>query len=279
MPTELFRDALPYLKQFHEKLFVLKTGGTVITDDDFPTLLQDIAVLNYMGIRVVCVFGAGPQLDAAFTENKLESKSIDGLRVTSPDMIPIMQEVLAEQMAMIAKMFVKQDLPVRRIEKFLSARQMRMEGAPAGHCTGAIHKVDAAQILACFAEDCLPVCGPLISGLNCNADHVALALATYLGAEKLIFMTGAPGILVPDGKDGQKLLTSVTPKQLRKHIKSDYIGGGMIPKALASVQAVESGVPRVHIISGLHDGTLLREIFSPHGVGTMIANEIPSDEA
>ncbi|MBI3619314.1 hypothetical protein HY213_04770 [Candidatus Peregrinibacteria bacterium] len=281
MPTALLlREALPYLKRFHGKVFVLKAGGKVLTHPDFPLLIQDIATLTYMGIRVIGVFGAGPQLNEAFRKRKLASRTIHGMRVTLPAMMPVMEEVLEWEAQMLTTLFAQQGVRVHRIEECLEAQRHTFEGiATDEHRTGSVCAVDERCIASLFAEHCLPLCLPIIGNLNCNADDVALAIARSLQVEKLIFLTGTKGILVPDPDGAEQLLTSATPQLLQQHIDAGHIDGGMIPKARAAMAAVDAGIPRVHIISGLHDGTLLRELFSKHGSGTLIAKAITPDEA
>jgi acetylglutamate kinase len=262
----LLRQALPYLQNFSGKTFVVKTGGQVLAHPDFEQLIFDVACLSHLKIRVVFVFGAGPQFDEKLENEKISFQKIDGLRITTAEMLPILQKIIDQDFTKISKLFAKEKVATAAIEKFLRAEKVEFSNYENPHCTGTIAQIETAKISELLQKEIVPICFSIVDGKNCNADDVAVGLAKFLRAEKLIFLTGTKGIFQKNGE----LLSAATPEKLQKLIENKTIKLGMIPKARAAIDAIGAGIPRVHILSGLQDGTLLTEVFTRRGCGTMI---------
>ena len=278
----LLREALPYLQKFRGKVMVLKLGGQIVQSGEFRVLLRDIATLVHLGVQPVVVVGAGPQFDSALSAAGMPFEKRAGLRMTTEAMLPLFEEILAKDTARMADVLAEEGVEVADVSAAVSAREhpeSANHGFPSGHLVGVCAGVDSAPIQAALQKGQLPVCGSLVGGRNVNADDISLEMARALGAEKLLFLTGTRGIFVDDGSGEPKLLTSATPAQLDHFEKTGEISGGMIPKSRAAAAAVRAGVPSVNIISGLADGTLLRELFTPHGCGTMICTQVSPEES
>ncbi len=244
---------------------------------DFPQLIADVATLSHLGMRVLFIFGAGPQFDEKLSEKSIPFQRIHGRRLTTKEMIPVLQEITNTDAEKIIQLLKKDGVIAERIEPFLSSKKLNESGFPEHHNTGYISNVDTRKIQNIIHQDTIGLCFSLVDEYNCNADDIVLELAKSLGAEKVLFLTGTKGVFVlEDGK--KKFLTSITPKDVETHIEKQDITGGMIPKVRAACRIAEVGIPRVHIISGLHDGTLLTEMFTSRGSGTMIATSFLSNE-
>jgi len=267
------REALPYLQKFSGKIFVIKAGGAILAHPDFSQILRDIATLAHLNIRVILVFGAGPQFDKILEKKKISCKKIDGLRVTTAEMLPILQKIIADDAKKFVESFAKENIEIARIEKFLRAKKFNFKNFSGEHFTGSVAKIDEKKISQILDEKKVPLAFSIIDEKNCNADDVVLALARNLRAEKVIFLTGTRGIFVKNKKNETELLRTATPKILENLILKKEISGGMIPKSRAAAALVRSGIAGVHIISGFLDGTLLTEIFTNRGCGTMILPE------
>jgi len=266
----MLREALPYLKKFSGKIFIIKAGGQVLGHPDFEQLIKDVATLVHLNIKVVFVFGAGPQFDEKLTEEKISFEKIKGLRITTKKMLPILKEVTDEDAQKIKKLFQKENVEMVRVENFLKSKKIDFQNLKEEHFTGTVDEVDVGAIKKCFEKKQLPVSFSLVENKNCNADDIVFALAKNLKAEKVIFLTGTRGVFVEDTNGKIEMLSSATPEILAKYIAKGDIHGGMIPKVQSAINILQSGISNVHIISGLLDGTLLTEIFTDKGVGTMI---------
>ncbi len=275
----LLREALPYLQEYSGKTFLIKTGGKVFEDMDFEQLVHDLVTLRLLGIRFVLVLGSGPQFDRTLEQEKISYTKINGRRVTTPPMVKILTQILDKQLAHITRMFDGDNIEIVNISALLHAEQFSEVDFPTEHLTGSVTGAESAAIQTLLDSPKIPVCFSLIDGYNCNADDVSLALAKVLQVEKVVFLTGAKGVFLQEvDRSVSELLSSATPDEVEFYIQNGKISGGMIPKALAAAAVVRAGVPKAHIVSGLLNGALLKEIFTHHGTGTMIANSILPDE-
>lgn len=275
----VFREALPYLKEFGGKIFLVKTGGKVMEDMDFPQLVHDLSTLRLLGIQLILVLGSGPQFDRILTERGIPFKKINGRRVTTPEMISILRDITAKQMENICDRFREDGIEAVNVSDLLRAEKFFEPGFPTEHCTGTITGVDTEAIATHLQAGKLPISFSLIGGFNCNADDVSLALARALSVEKALFLTGSKGVFVEDRERGvSALLSSATPDEIEAYIKNGRISGGMVPKVLAAAAVVRAGIPKAHVVSGLLDGSVLLEVFTLHGTGTMIARNISPNE-
>ena len=270
----MLRQALPYLKEFSGKVFLIKAGGQIVSHHDFPQLIKDVATLAHLGILPIFVLGAGPQFDEKLLAKKIPFEKIDGVRITTSNMMPILSKITESDFEKIQKLFLQENIETVRIEKFLQAEEKKIPGIKFSHCTGTIFGIKKREILKILNSGKLPICFSIINEKNCNADEISLAIAEILKAEKVIFLTGTKGIFIENEKKETELLSVATPEILKKLIKKGDISGGMIAKAQAASKIIEAKIPQVHIISGLLDGTLLSEIFTKKGCGTMVVSKV-----
>lgn len=258
------REALPYLKAFRGKTFLIKVGGKIVQSEDFSQIIADIVTLHLLEIRVLFVFGAGPQFDEVLEEQGISSERRDGRRITTAEMIPFLQKITKQDHEKIEKLFRENGVETESIASCFHAKK----NPPDSH-TGEITSIDGDCIEKIFSQGKIPLCFSFIDSKNCNADEIVTALAQAISLEKVLFLTGSRGVYIQQEKHSE-LLHSTTPSEIRAHIEAGRIGGGMVPKTLSAAHITELGVSGVHILSGVLDGTLLREIFTKKGCGTMI---------
>lgn len=273
-------EALPYIRRFWGKTFVIKYGGNAMTDPRVKeAVLLDIVLLKYIGINPVVVHGGGPEITAMLRRLGKESTFKNGLRVTDPETMEITQMVL------IGK--VNKELVV--LIRAGGGRAVGLGGMDGGLLEaeaideaglGLVGRVTAVhpEILHVLSrEGYIPVVSSVGLGrdgraYNINADTVAGEIAVALGAEKLIMLTDVEGILARPG-DTATLISTLTVSEARRMIQKGQIEGGMIPKVEACIRAVEAGVGRTHIIDGRLLHSMLLEIFTHRGIGTMVVPE------
>lgn len=275
-------EALPYIRQWQDKTIVVKYGGAAMDDPVLRnSVAKDLALLHYVGIRVVVVHGGGPQVSDMMKRLGLESKFVSGLRVTDPETMEVAQMVLIGT--------VNKDL-VSLIQKH-GGKAVGLSGKDAGliqacklHCAegdlgavGDIVAVDTGVVDTLTDAGYVVVLSTIGIGkegesYNINADTAAGAVATALNAEKLIVLSDIPGLL-DDVKDENSLISQLTPAQTRELVAQGKVSQGMIPKLEACLLAIEGGVPRAHLIDGRLPHSMLIELFTDAGIGTMIAKE------
>jgi amino-acid N-acetyltransferase len=273
-PTDL-RGILQYIPQFRDKTFILALDGAIVTDENFATLLLDVAVLRTLNIRVVLVHGASAQIKALAEEHKTTPSNLDGSGVT---------DAATLQLALTAA-----NRLTHEILEGLSANDIRgastnvITAHPMGiiqgvdHLfTGKVERVDVELLQSLLGQGVVPVIPPLgFDGdgrsYRLNSDHVAVAVAEALKAIKLIFITAQDGVLVQG-----RLIRQMPVADLESvlALQKEGIAPEQLSKAVHAVAACKAGVPRVHIINGRVDEGLLAEVFSNEGIGTLIyANE------
>jgi len=273
-PTDL-RGILQYIPQFREKTFVLAIDGAIVTDENFATLLLDVAVLRSLNIRVVLVHGASAQIKALADEQKISASSLDGAGITDAATLQLALHAANRLTHEILEGLSANDL--RAVcPNVIIAHPMGIIGGVDHQFTGKVEKVDVEMLQTLLTQGMIPVIPPLgFDGdgktYRVNSDGVAVAVAEALKATKLIFITAQDGILVQGRLIRQMLvadLESVIAMQ-----KND-IAPELLSKALHAVTACKAGIPRVHVINGKVDEGLLAEVFSNEGIGTLIyANE------
>jgi acetylglutamate kinase len=283
------RHAVPYLRVYKRKVFVLKAGGDAfISHDTTRALMEQIGILHQVGIRVVLVHGGGPQSTALAKRLGLTTQMIDGRRVTDAQTLEVSTMVLnGEINTRIVAVCRELGVPaigVSGVDGGLIKASKRPPVKSASGETvdygfvGDIHGIDASIILKQLDNDLVPVVSPLSSDdhgvlLNINADTVAAAIACELKAEKFVLATGAPGIL-DNVDDPRSLISYVDRAGLRRLRDEGKISGGMLPKAAAIERALSGGVPRVHVISYAQPDSLLLEVFTNEGTGTLVVNNV-----
>lgn len=283
-PVMALRQALPYLRLFQDKTFVVKVGGEIFDDPRaFERILEQVSVLHRVGIKVVLVHGGGPQITRAAERLDVETAMVAGRRVTSPEALDVATMVMRGRLGTAA---------VARL-RGMGVPAVAISGVDGGlvHATkrppvevdgetvdygevGDIASIDPELVRTLTAAGHLTVVCPLSADadgrvLNINADTVAAALACGLGAEKLILMTSADGLL-EDIADAASLVSYTDLKGLDGLQEKGAVTTGMLPKLTAVRSAIEGGVPRAHIIGFRTGDSLLTEVFTNEGCGTMI---------
>ena len=278
--ARVLSEALPYIRAFNGKTVVVKYGGNAMVSENLRrAVLSDIVLLHMVGIHVVVVHGGGPEISAMLKEIGKEGVFVNGLRYTDPETMAIVQQVLCGK--------VNKDL-VSLINEYggraigLSGMDSRMieavkksdDGYDYG-LVGNITGVNTAPITDVLKAGYIPVISTVAAGTdgekcyNINADTAAARIAAALGAEKLIILTDVLG-LMRDVNDPGSLISKCTTAEVPGLVEEGVIQGGMIPKIQCCVEAVQGGVNRVHILDGRIEHSVLIELFSDAGAGTMI---------
>jgi acetylglutamate kinase len=274
-------ESLPWLQKFHGKVVVVKFGGNAMVDAELQkAFAEDMAYLRWVGIRPVVVHGGGPQISARLSELGIESEFRGGFRVTTTETISVVRDVLREQIsAQLAELIQDsgaetsimsgEDANLFRAEKTI----LESEDGPVDiGLVGEVTQVNPRIVLEALEAGRIPVIStvaPTTSGelLNVNADLAAAALAVALGAEKLMVLTDVPG-LYSDWPNRDSLVSEITTAELETLIPS--LESGMIPKMQSCLRAVQGGVPTAHVIDGRTPHSILLEIFTVTGVGTIV---------
>ncbi|GBE04892.1 MAG TPA: acetylglutamate kinase [Nitrospirae bacterium] len=279
-------EALPYIRNFYGKTFVIKYGGAAMVDEKLKdAFAQDIVLLNLIGIKPVIVHGGGPKINKIMEKMGKKPTFVRGQRFTDSETIDIVEMVLGglvnKQIVSLINSHGGRAIGLSGKDGgLLKARRkvMRKRSAAAGTpeiidlgLVGDVEKVRPQIIHSVEKDGFIPVIAPISAGkknetLNINADYVAGAVASALSAEKLILLTDTKGIV--DKK--KKLISTLGKTKIRSHISKNIISGGMIPKVEACQTALKGGVKKTHIIDGRVPHVLLLEIFTEKGIGTEI---------
>jgi len=267
-------EALPYIRRFFDKTIVIKYGGSAMSDPELrASFAVDVVLLKYIGLRPVIVHGGGPQIGATLARLGRSSTFVDGRRVTDDETMEVVEMVLGGKLNREIVALVQQ----------AGGRAMGLTGSDGGMLrverqsepdlgrVGRVVHVDPAAIRAATDAGFVPVIAPIgvdAQGIthNVNADEAAGAIATALGAEKLILLTDVEGVQDAAGR----LIRQLGVEEARKQIVEGTIRGGMIPKIECCVTALEGGVSSTHVIDGRMRHAILLEIFTDGGVGTLI---------
>jgi acetylglutamate kinase len=267
-------EAAPWIRKFQGKIVVIKFGGNAMVDEALQrTFAEDVAFLRLVGIQAVVVHGGGPQISAGLADAGIESSFVDGLRVTSPEAISVIRDVLRTQIGEpLAQMIVDADGEAEVFNGetggLFAATQTRTDLG----LVGFVSSVNTEPILRALQAGVIPVIAtvaPDSSGqlLNVNADLAASSLAVALQAEKLIVLTDVSG-LYSNWPSLDSLISEISVSELEELLPS--LESGMIPKMQACLEAVRGGVPKAHIIDGRIQHSLLLEIFTTAGIGTLV---------
>jgi acetylglutamate kinase len=274
--AETVIEALPYLRKFHGKLFVVKYGGAAMTNPELKDkVIQDVVLLNLVGIKVILVHGGGKEINKMLEKKKLKVEFVMGFRKTGPETMKIVDRSLSRVNSGITKLIKSHGgFPVQfsgRRGGLIKAKKLLVNGKVDIGYVGEVDRIKKSKILKTLKKGKIPVIssigvGPDNKLYNINADTAASAIAKMLGADKFILMTDVAGVLNKDGK----LIPEINSESARSMIKKGVISGGMIPKVSYGLDAISSGVGRVHIIDGKLPHALLLEIFTTRGIGTML---------
>jgi acetylglutamate kinase len=283
------KHAAPYIRLFKGKVFVIKAGGEIFSDiEQTRALMEQVGILHQVGVRVVLIHGGGPQSTALSSALGHNTQFVDGRRVTDSDSLNVAAMVLNGQInTRILATCRDLQIPavgISGIDAGLIRAHKRPPVERKGETTvdygfvGDIDSVEADILRKQLDNGLMPVVSPLScddSGnvLNINADTVAAAIAAELNAEKLILATGAPGIL-EDINDPGSLISYIDRAALDKLRKSGKLADGMLPKAAAIEAALANGVQRVHVISYRMPDSILLEVFTNEGTGTLVVDDI-----
>lgn len=282
-------EALPYIKKFHEKKILIKYGGHAMIDEDaMSSTVRDTVLLKYVGMEPLIVHGGGPEISRSMDKLGKEPKFIKGLRVTDEETMEIIEMVLVGK---ISTDIVSQisyhdgkgislsgkDSRLIFAHKKLVSKVTSESGGEEEIDLGLVGEIDCinTDLLEMFLKNnYIPVISPVGiaddgSSLNLNADTAAGEIASSVDAEKLIILTDVPGVL-RDPNDPDSLIQRIKIDEVPDLIEEGVISGGMIPKIETCVKAIEDGVKSCHIIDGRKKHSLLLEIFTKNGIGTMI---------
>jgi len=275
----IFSEALPFIRHFRDSTVVIKYGGSAMVDDDIrETFADDVAMLHYVGIRPVIVHGGGPHISAAMGQRGIEPQFFEGLRVTDENTIRVVQSTLVGEINPDIVRLVNNHGSVATGISGLDANLFVAEPYDERlGFVGRVTDVNTGIIESMQDNGYVPVIAPIARGhdgrvYNLNADTAAGALAAALEASKLVFLTDVEG-LYRDLGDHNSLISRIVTKDLNDLIESGSASAGMLPKLRACVAAVDSGVGQAHILDGRIQHSLLLEIFTPEGIGTMITAE------
>ncbi len=282
-------EALPYIKQFYNKKVMIKYGGHAMVDDEaMASTAGDTVLLKYVGMQPIVVHGGGPEITRSMKKLGKEPKFIKGLRVTDEETMSIVKMVLVGNIntdivsqiclhdgkgAGLSGKDNKLIEACKKIHKIKDEETGEIEEIDLG-LVGEIKKINPEIIEMYTENDFIPVISPIGiaedgTTLNLNADTVAGAIAGEMDAEKLIILTDVPGVL-RDPEDPSTLIQRIHIDEIPALIEEGVISGGMIPKIETCVEALNNGVKSAHILDGRIKHTLLLEIFTKEGIGTMI---------
>lgn len=269
-------DALPYIKRYRNEIFVIKYGGSAQLNPQLKEkFAHDIILMYLVGIKPVIVHGGGNAIGATLDKMNIDSHFVDGLRVTSEEVMEVVEMVLSgsinNEITTLLNMHGAKALGVSgKDANFIKAQPIDQERY--GY-VGEIIDIDPSVIQKLIVEKFIPVIAPIGAyeksghpGFNINADTAAGHIAASLGARKIIFMTDTPGVMGSD----KEILHTLSENQIDTLKEKGTIQGGMMPKVDACLHAVKGGVPKAHIIDGRVEHALLLEIFTSEGLGTVI---------
>ena len=279
--AEVLIEALPYIQRFNRKIIVVKYGGSAMVDEELKArVIQDVTLLKLVGFKPIIVHGGGKEISRWVGKVGMKPEFKNGLHVTDEATMELAEMVLGKVNKSLVQLV--ESLGVRAIGisgkdgRLLSVKKKYANGEDIGF-VGDVTNVNADILYDLLEKDFLPIICPV--GLdddnntyNINADDAACAIAKAMKAEKLAFLTDIEGVY-KDPQDSSTLISELTVSEAHKLVGDGYIGGGMLPKINNCIEAIESGVSRVHILDGRIPHCLLLEIFTNKGIGTAILND------
>lgn len=276
--AKILIEALPYIKEFNGKTVVIKYGGSAMVDEQIKaSVIEDIVLMKLVGFKPVVVHGGGKEINTMLTKVGIESTFHEGLRITTEDTMEVVEMVLAGKVnKSIVQLIQNHEIGAVGISgkdgKTLKVNKKVVNGVDIGY-VGEITKVDTKLIKSLLENDFIPVIAPIGTDeegktYNINADYAASAIAGALNAEKLIFLTDVEGVL-RDVNDKTSLISKITVEEVDIFKADGIISGGMIPKVDCCVEGLHMGVNNVHILDGRVQHSMLLEVFTNSGVGTM----------
>ena len=271
-------EALPYIQRFNRKVVVIKYGGSAMVDEELKKkVIQDVVLLKLVGFKPVIVHGGGKEISKWVGKVGMEPHFVNGLRVTDEATMEIAEMVLNKVNKSLVQLVNQLGIKAVGISgkdgMMLKCRKKYSNGEDIGF-VGEVTEVDPHVIYDLLEKDFLPIICPTgydenFQTYNVNADDAACAIATALQAEKLAFLTDVEGVY-RDFSDKESLISEMHVEEAQEFVDSGALGGGMLPKLQNCIDAIRSGVSRVHILDGRIPHCLLLEIFTDKGIGTAI---------
>ena len=277
--AEVLTQALPYIKKYSGKIVVIKYGGNAMINEDLKQqVMEDIALLWLIGVKVVLIHGGGPEISETMKRLGKKSEFVNGLRVTDRETVDIVQMVLAgkvnKTLVNLLQMKGGHAVGLSGIDGGILEAAMKDEAL--GY-VGEITKIRTQPITDLLEKNYIPVISTIASDrqgntFNINGDTAAASIAGALGAERLIMMTDIAGLL-RDKDDPSTLIPAVTVSEAKQLFEKGIISGGMIPKVDCCIEAIEKGVKHVVIMDGRVPHSILMELLTDEGAGTMVVGD------
>jgi len=285
--AEVLIEALPYIQKFNRKIIVVKYGGSAMKDPALQrSVIQDVTLLKLVGFKPIIVHGGGPAISAFLKKTGKESTFVNGLRVTDQETMEIAEMVLGRVsknlVTLVESLGVKAVGISGKDGGLLTCRKRLSDGHDIGY-VGEVTGVNPKILFDLLADDYLPIVSPIgldekFDTYNINADEAACAIAKAVGADKLVYLTDVEG-LYRDFNDKSTFISRISVSDAKKLIDKGLIGGGMLPKLSNCTSAITGGVNRVHILDGRVPHSILLEIFTNKGNGTMFYDDTDQDAA
>lgn len=287
--TELvdgFRHSAPYVNAHRGKTFVVMLGGEALAQSQFRAILNDVALLHSLGIKVVLVYGARPQIDAALAANSIEPAYHQGVRITDEDSLKVIKQVAgALQFDITARLSMSlSNTPMQGAQinlvsgNFVIAQPLGVDNGIDFLLSGKVRRIDVQGLKRQLDNHCIVLMGPIAASVtgesfNLTAEEIATQVAIKLKADKMIGFSSQNGILDRNGDVIAELMPNEAQKILDKLAEQGSACVGTMAFLKASIDACRNGVPRCHLVSYLEDGALLQELFSREGIGTQVVTE------
>ncbi|MDC7229639.1 MAG: acetylglutamate kinase [Sphaerochaetaceae bacterium] len=283
LKAEVLIEAIPYIRTFAGSIVVVKYGGSAMVDEQLKkSVIQDIAMLKYIGLKPVVIHGGGKEITNLLDRLGKKSEFLDGLRVTDAETAQVAEMVLSGS---IGKSLVSEleqvgisavGISGKDGRTLLCSKKLDDKGRDLGY-VGHVEKVDTSLLETLLSNNFVPVVSPVGvdeegNTYNINADYAASAVAGSLSAQKLVFLTDVEGIL-KDKDDPSSIMRALSTRQAEEYIQDGTINGGMIPKVQCCLDGLEKGVSSVHVLDGRVPHAILLEIFTTRGIGTMVTKE------
>lgn len=276
--AEILIEALPYIKKFYGKKVVIKYGGAAMIDEDLKArVMQDIVLMRYVGMNPIVVHGGGPEINHLLDRLEIETHFVNGMRFTDQATMEVVEMILGGKVnqQIVAGLNASGGHAVGLSGKdagLITARPMAQDGSLG--FVGEVESVNPGVIDTLIEQEYIPVIAPLGmdekgQAYNINADLVAAAIAVAVKADKLVLLTDVPGLL-RDVHDEESRISQLKLSDVPRYVEEGVIAGGMIPKISCCEQAVRGGVGRTHIVDGRVPHSILLEVFTRAGVGTMV---------
>ena len=273
---KILTEALPFIQKFSKKICIVKYGGAAMVEKELKySFARDIALMKQVGINVIVVHGGGPQIDEQLSKVNIKRNFVDGIRITDNKTIDVVSKTLSnvvnkEIVELINSNGANAIGISNKENKFIKVRKYTSDKADYGY-VGEITNIDTNHFCKLMDSNYIPVIAPLgfdenNNVYNINADSAASKIASELAAEKIIFLTDQQGVL----NNKKELISSLNFEEINTLIEKEVITGGMLPKIKACLDAINNNVKMAHIVDGRIQHSVLLEIFTNEGIGTLV---------